>query len=183
MLRPANQTEGWPRHGATLGSRSNGLFARALNAWFWVDAATPCRTASSCILLHALIWGRLFSDLSQTDVRHLRQSRSLERLESLNAVGGVTLVLNADLRGQKPTLAEQIGVCLRFYQRFSAFQNTELSNSLSPPAEPGVYQCNQEILQLRPGMLLLLLNGNAKDVCPNSLFFIFTFSHMSRSEG
>ena len=27
-------------------------------------------------------------------------------------------------------------------QRFSAFQNTELSNSLSPPAEPGVYQCN-----------------------------------------
>jgi len=30
----------------------------------------------------------------------------------------------------------------RFFQRFSAFQNTELSNSLSPPAEPGVYQCN-----------------------------------------
>jgi hypothetical protein len=30
----------------------------------------------------------------------------------------------------------------RFYQRFSAFQNTELSNSLSPPAEPGVYQWN-----------------------------------------
>ena len=28
------------------------------------------------------------------------------------------------------------------YQRFSAFQNTELSNSLSPPAEPGLYQCN-----------------------------------------
>jgi hypothetical protein len=45
-----------------------------------------------------------------------------------------------------PTLAEQIGdVCQRFYQRFSAFQNTELSNSLSPPAEPGVYQCNYVI--------------------------------------
>ena len=41
-----------------------------------------------------------------------------------------------------PTLAEQIGVCQRLYQRFSAFQNTELSNSLSPPAEPGGYQYN-----------------------------------------
>ncbi len=35
-------------------------------------------------------------------VRHLRQSRRLERLEPLKAVGLVTLVLNADLRGQKP---------------------------------------------------------------------------------
>jgi hypothetical protein len=66
----------------------------------------------------------------------------LERFEPLKAVGGVSPVLNADLRGQKPTLAEQIGVCQRFYQRFSAFQNTEPSNSLSPTAEPGVYQCN-----------------------------------------
>jgi hypothetical protein len=41
-----------------------------------------------------------------------------------------------------PTLADSIGVCQRFYQRFSAFQNMERSNSLSPPAEPGVYQCN-----------------------------------------
>jgi hypothetical protein len=64
------------------------------------------------------------------------------RFEPLKAVGGVTPVLNADLRGQKPTLAEQLGVGQRFYRRFSAFQNTELSNSLSPPAEPGVYQCN-----------------------------------------
>ncbi len=39
------------------------------------------------------------------------------------------------------TLTEQFGE-QRFYQRFSAFQNTELSNSLSPPAEPGIYQCN-----------------------------------------
>jgi hypothetical protein len=56
--------------------------------------------------------------------------------EPLKAVGGVTPVLNADLRGQKPILAEQIGVGQRFYERFSAFQNTELSNSLSLPAEP-----------------------------------------------
>src|SRR5512139_3211517 len=42
----------------------------------------------------------------------------------------VTPVLNADLRGQKSTLAEQIRVCQRFYQRFSAFQNTALSNSV-----------------------------------------------------
>jgi hypothetical protein len=59
-------------------------------------------------------------------------------LEPLKAVGGVTLVLNADLGGQKPTLAEQIGVCQRFCQRISAFQNTELSNSMSPRAEPGL---------------------------------------------
>ncbi len=78
-------------------------------------------------------------------VRYLRQSRRLERLEPLKAVGLVTPVLNADLRGQKPTLAEQIGVCRLFYQRFSAFQNTELSNSLSRPAEPGVYQCNYRL--------------------------------------
>jgi hypothetical protein len=64
-------------------------------------------------------------------VRYLRQSRRLERFEPLKAVGLVTPVLNADLRGQKPTLAEQI--C---HRRFSAFQNTELSNSLSLPAEP-----------------------------------------------
>ena len=31
------------------------------------------------------------------------------------------------------------------FQRFSAFQNTEPSNSLSPPAEPGVYQCNHSL--------------------------------------
>ncbi len=35
-------------------------------------------------------------------VRHLRQSRRLERFEPLEAVGGVAPVLNADLRGQKP---------------------------------------------------------------------------------
>jgi hypothetical protein len=75
-------------------------------------------------------------------VRHLWQSLRLERFEPPKAVGGDMPVLNADLRGQKPILAEQIGVCQRFSQRFSAFQNTELSNSLSPPAEPGVYQFN-----------------------------------------
>ena len=78
----------------------------------------------------------------------------LERFDPLKAVGGVAPVLNADLRGQKPmkrfigicpqTLAEQFCVCQRFYQRFSAFHNTELSKSLSPPAEPKVCQCNQE---------------------------------------
>ena len=61
-------------------------------------------------------------------VRHLRPCRRLERFEPLKAVGGVTPVLNADLRGQKPmrrligfcspTLAEQIGVCQRVSQRF-----------------------------------------------------------------
>jgi hypothetical protein len=40
----------------------------------------------------------------------------LERFEPLKAAGGVAPVLNADLRGQKPTRAEQIGVCQRFYQ-------------------------------------------------------------------
>jgi hypothetical protein len=35
-------------------------------------------------------------------VRCLRQSRRLEGFEPLKAVGGVTPVLNADLRGQKP---------------------------------------------------------------------------------
>ncbi len=35
-------------------------------------------------------------------VRYLRQSRRLERFEPLKAVGLVTPVLNADLRGQKP---------------------------------------------------------------------------------
>ena len=39
-----------------------------------------------------------------------------------------------------PTLVEQIGVCQRFCQRISAFQNKELSNSISPPAEPGIYR-------------------------------------------
>ncbi len=53
-----------------------------------------------------------------------------EKFERLKAVGGATPFLNADSRGQKPTHAEQIGVCRRFYQRFSAFQNAELSNSL-----------------------------------------------------
>ncbi len=61
----------------------------------------------------------------------------------LQAVGGAALVLNADLRGQKPILAEPIGGCQRFCQRISAFQKTELSNSMSPPAEPWVCQCNQ----------------------------------------
>ncbi len=61
-------------------------------------------------------------------------------MDPLKAVGLVTPVLNADLRGQKPTLAEQIGVCQRFCPRISAFQNTELSNSMIPLAEPWVYQ-------------------------------------------
>jgi hypothetical protein len=39
---------------------------------------------------------------SDSAVRCLRQSRKLERFEPLKAVGGVTPVLNADLRGQKP---------------------------------------------------------------------------------
>jgi hypothetical protein len=79
--------------------------------------------------------------MTNKKVRYLRQSRRLERFEPLKAVGGVTPVLNADLRGQKPILAEQIGICQRFYQRFSAFQNTELSNSLSPLSRQSrVYQ-------------------------------------------
>jgi hypothetical protein len=86
----------------------------------------------------------------------------LERFEPLKAVGGVAPVLNADLRGQKPmrrlirfcspTLAEQIGVYQRFFQRLSAFQNTELSNSLSPPAEPGGYQGNYGAAHAALGM-------------------------------
>jgi hypothetical protein len=35
---------------------------------------------------------------SMLSVRYLRQSRRLERFEPLKAVGGVTTVLNADLR-------------------------------------------------------------------------------------
>jgi hypothetical protein len=42
------------------------------------------------------------NDLRNPSVRYLRQSRRLERLEPLKAVGGVTPGLNADLRGQKP---------------------------------------------------------------------------------
>jgi hypothetical protein len=48
-------------------------------------------------------------DLTKCGVRHYRQSRRLEGFEPLKAVGGVTPVLNDDLRRQKPTLAEQIG--------------------------------------------------------------------------
>ncbi len=77
--------------------------------------------------LHVLANDRAqFCELAQaphprTEVRHLRQSRRLERFEPLKAVGGVMPVLNADLRGQKPMrrFRSPLGPALRAGQ-FSA---------------------------------------------------------------